>query len=312
MLFKVNNVQRVTSIFPFNVNLHEEILRRLVGRVEPYEAFFKARRLLGTFLEVDHPFMSFQELQQSIYASENTSMVPSILRCFRDMVGVIYKIGEKKAVILYQLYEEEFVVAQMGAPQGELLTPNQEANDLEGIRFRRHRLRRVLEVDERVIAHSNLHDIFFLRKDVLCLMIGSEMVICRISGLAEQSIHPNTEYKTEYYRVKIRGNETRNLNIRKFRLDRIRECLYYQHGKEISNFNVKKAETRFAEKMEMAGSIDITDVSNFLNELDFGSEKEETVGEEELKGKPSIRLDGNQMDEKEPSILMSTSRNLDE
>ena len=76
-------------------------------RITPLEAFEDGRKLLSVFLEDGSSYLNFQELNQSRYTLKDTSMEPTTLRCFKDMIAVIYKIGKNKTVIIYQIHEEK-------------------------------------------------------------------------------------------------------------------------------------------------------------------------------------------------------------
>ena len=72
-------------------------------------------------------------------------------------------------------------------------------------------------------------------------------------------------------RVKIRGNDDKSLNVRKFLLDRKKKVLYYVQGKMISKRKSRKliSSKEFAEKMVTAGTIDLSKLDQVLMENGF-------------------------------------------
>ena len=298
LMFKVNNLKSLRGRALFNQQPDEGYRTR----IQPLDAFHKGRKVLSVFLETGSSHLNFQELNQSRYTSTDSQMEPTILRCFRDIIAVMYNIGDKKTVFIYKLYGEEFGEASLTFEDRNFL-PEYEASDRTQGHKKRFRLRQLLEVDSGVFADSTLHDMFFLEKDTLCLMVGSDMVICKILDLKSDSFMLNTEPKVKYFKVKVRGNDDLRLNVRKFELDRKNECLYYLHGKTISKFEgVSTMLMRYADKMMVAGRIDLRRLKERLSELETdmilidGDEK-----------RSSIELDESLIDGEASSIELNSS-----
>ena len=268
LLFRVNNIKGWEDP---NQAIGEETTEEFGEGIQPLKIIQDGKILLSVFLEENESFVHFQELPQSRYASEETIMLPDLLRCFKNMVAVIYKIHHTKTVIVYQIYQEEYVDPEMTQEERTFISDYQAAGS-ETRTKKRHRLRKILEVEEGIIADSTLHDVFFLKRDTLCLMIGSDMVICKISNLDQKSLRKDAEYSAEYFKVKIRAKKNRGLNLRKFQLDRINERLYYFHGKTIWKFDGKLTNStilRYAETIMKAGSIELSGLKEILSELDY-------------------------------------------
>ena len=171
LLFTVNNLD-----FAERQLLNLRASRRYL-KMEPFEAFKEGKNVLSVFLETNSLTLNFQVMDQSKNTSDETSMVVTILRCFRDMVAVMYKIGATKTVIVYQMYQEEYGEVQTTFEERNFV-PDEEL-DLEeaGRRRTRFRLRKIVEVEKQVVEGSALHDMFFLERDTLCLMLNSDMII---------------------------------------------------------------------------------------------------------------------------------------
>ena len=263
MIFKVNNL----SVAIGRILFIQQPVQGYNTRIQPLKAFQHKKKLLSVFLEDGSSLLNFQEMSQSRYTSEDTMMEPTILRCFRDILAVMYKIGSIKTVIVYQIYEEEYGEEDQMTFEQRNFVPESETPEREGRRKKRFKLRQLLEVDSGVLADSTLHDMFFLEKDILCLMVDSDMVVCKILGVDGDSLSTKRP-KTEYFKVRIKGNDDMKLKVRKFELDRMNECLYYMHGKTITKF--EKLMVRCADKMMVAGRIDLRRLKEKLRNLGSG------------------------------------------
>ena len=269
LLFKVNNLSNLAHNYERNRGLEQGIKRR--GGVEPLNSFLAGRRLLSVFLNSSEEIMNFQELEQSRYASSDTSMDPMILRCFKDMVAVLYRVGDKKTVILYEIQEEEYLEVEINDEERMFIPEYKNADRKK----RRERLDQILEVDQSIMTDSTLHDMFFLERDTLCLMVGSDMVICRIFHPGLKNPTNEDKCKAEYLRVKIHGFDDKNLKVRKFQLDRVKNRRYYFHGKTIwrlQSAQRAKMMISYGEKMVAAGSIDLRGLKDKLSELETGED----------------------------------------
>ena len=203
-------------------------------------------------------------------------MEPTILRCFQNMIAVMYKIEEFKTVIIYELYQEEYGEIQRTFEERNFI-PEEDMEET-GRRRSRTRLRQIMEVENWVVAGVNLHDMFFLDRDTLCLMINSDMVVWKILRAENESPLRESTYKAEYTRIKISGHDNRRLDVRHFRLDRKGQCLYYFHGKKIwVSYLLKQYTIKYGEKMMAAGTIDLRQLNQFFME----SNSQNTAIEEE-------------------------------
>ena len=270
--------------------------------IKPIRVFKQGRKLLSVFLEVNSSSLNFQVMDQSKNSSNEASMEATILRCFRDLVAVIYNIGQTKTVVIYQLYQEEYGEVQMTFEERNFVPDGDFDLQERGRRRTRFRLRKILEVENWVVAGSTLHDMFFLNRDTLCLMIDSYMVVWRITGLDTENLGlPRTRYKAEYLRIKIRGTDRRRMNVKKFQLDRVKQRLYYFHGKMIKKSNL--ISTIYGEKIMTAGFIDISELNEFLKNK--YSEKGAQEDAEQLIA-PTIGLTETLLKRERPSEMASS------
>ena len=308
LMFKINNL----SIMRKRVLFIQRLERGYRARIQPLEAFEQGITLLCNFLEDGSSFLDFQELKQSRYTSKDASMEPTIIRCFRDIIAVIYKISTIKTVIVYQIYEEEYggeVQANLEETEVLPLPEYHTGSGTDENRRKRFRLRQLLEVDNGVLADSTLHDMFFLDRDTLCLMVDSDMVIFKILGVERDGYLYASQAKGEYFKVKIKGNDDPRLTVRKFELDRMNECLYYLHGKTISKFEgLSTMLMRYADKMTVAGRIDLRGLKERLSELESDMLSIDGDGNDE---KPSFELGESLINAQPSSIELNTSNDSD-
>ena len=301
LMFTINNLNEMEKRFQMDQILFEESQ----DMIEPFEAFREGRKVLCVFLETNSTSLNFQVLDQSNNTSPETSMEATVLRCFRDMIGVIYKIGEARTVVVYQIYQEEY---------GEVQSTFEERNFVpeynlrsRGRRRTRFRLRKITEVENWVVAGSTLHDIFFLKRDSLCLMIGSGLVLWRITGLDRENIQADGGYKSNYIQVPIRGYDDKKFGARRFRLDRREQMLYYFHGKKIwKSYLLKQFTIKYGEEMMTAGTINLKELYGLLRELNSERKPGEAPGEVEQMLAPTIGLTDTLLKRERPSDMASS------
>ena len=275
--------------------------------IEPLAIFKNGKKPLSVFLEDQGSSLNFQVMEQSKNTSSETSMVPTILRCFRDLIAVMYEIGKEKTVIVYKLYEQPYGEAQ-GTFEERNCVPEGEI-DLEevGRRTTRFRLKKIIEIDYGIIEMQSLHDIFFFKKDVLCLMVGSDMILWKIQNIVDfEKENPQARSKPEYFRVKIRGNDDKRMNVRKFHLDRINKRLHYLHGKTTWSFERNFYKTRmreYCDKIMVGGKIDLTELNYFLDRLDH---TQKSINHEDDLGVPLVELKQSFLDDQSSSIILSS------
>ena len=296
LLFKVNNMpfKRLTDML-------SKIYLKSKFRIEPYDEFKRDKNALSVFLEADSTSLNFQVLEQSKSTSTEHPMEPILLRCLKDMVAVMYRIRDARTVIIYQLYQEPCGEAEMSFEEINFV-PEHEIRERSDSRpgDSRYRLRKILEIEHGVTVGSTLHDMFFFKGDTLCLMMNSDMIVCKILGL--ETTNQEGGYKAEYLKVKIKGNDDRRQNVRKFRFDRKKQRLSYLHGKTITRSNMMNyAMIKFGEQMMTAGSIDLRELSTVLKEFNF--ERRWSARGEKVIGRPSIELGQGLLDSEESSVV---------
>ena len=302
LFFTVNNKPTLTRI-----GLLGLIYEHKKKDIEPFKVFEQGRKLLTVFLETNSSTLNFQVMEQSKNSSREASMEATILRCFRDLIAIIYQIGQTKTVIVYQLYQEEYGEVQTTFEERNFV-PDYQGVDLEqrGRRRTRFRLRQIEEVQDWVVGASTLHDVFFLSRDALCLMIDSDLVLWRIRGLDRDNLQTGDPRSTpEYLRVKIKRFEDRRVNVRKFQLDRAKKRLYYVHGRILKKYYLLKVD--YSQKMMAAGSIDLSKLYEFLEEPNL-----EKVARDDVEAlvAPTIGLTETLLKRERPSGMPSSFSDL--
>ena len=264
LMFKVNNISKVERI-----NQNREIsLEGSQQKIEPFDVFREGKRLLSVFLEDSSSSLNFQVMEQSRNTSEETSMVPTILRCLRDLIAVMYKIGKEKTVIVYKLFEEEYGDPHMSFEERNFIPDHELDLEQGGRRRMRYRLKKLIELEKGLINGSTLHDMFFLDRETLCLMVNSDLLLWKISESGEEN--PETNGKGQYLKIKIRQNDDKKLNVRKFRLNRKNLVLNYLHGKIIKEpYIFEYYLSKFGHRMMAAGIIDLRKLKSYSKDLNL-------------------------------------------
>ena len=223
------------------------------------QMFCQNKLVQATFLIDKQSDLEFQDLPQSKSASQDSCMEPITLRCFNNMIGVIYKVGYSRTLIIYEIVEER-TEAPLTFEQRNFV-PDYEMQEIDTI-LQKHTLRQVLEISRNVVAGCDLHDLFFLKRELVCMMIDSQMVVCRINGLNQAS--DTKKCTAEYYRVPIVQNND-GMRIRLFSYDRNTCLLYYYHGTAKFTFGGSQS----AQDIKTAGYIDLKPLISRLSQMEL-------------------------------------------